>query len=73
MEKSNIKKIVLCVIAVIIIIGIVAIGINVNNRSTHINNDNRNEVQQEEMPQEPQGDDIELKEPSSSKQVGTIK
>lgn len=67
MENSHMKKIILCVIAVIAIaIGIVVVAINMNGKETNIDNNVKNEVQQE-MPQE---NNTEVKEPSSSKQVG---
>lgn len=61
------KKIILCVSAVIaIVICIVVVAINMNGKETNIDNNTKNEIQQEEMPQE----NTEIKEPSSSKQVG---
>jgi hypothetical protein len=71
MEKSNMKKIVLFIITVIIIATcIVIISINISGKDTNINNSIKNEIQQEEMPQEPEYNNMEEKEPSSSKQVG---
>lgn len=72
MEKTNIKKIVLCVITVITIC-IIVIAIKINNKDTDISNNIKNEIQQEEMPQEQEINDIDIKEPSSSEQVGAIK
>lgn len=70
MEKNNIKKILLCVIIlIIIIVSIVAVVINKNSKDTDINNNGKNAVPYEEMPQ----DDTNISEPSSSKQVGRIK
>lgn len=60
------KVIILVIVAIVIITGIVAIAINKNSRDTNIGNNTKNEIQQEEMPQ----DNIDMKEPSSSEQVG---
>lgn len=61
------KKVIILVIVVIVIItSIVAIAINKNSKDSNTGNNIRNEIQQEEMPQ----DNIDMKEPSSSEQVG---
>lgn len=60
------KVIILVIVGIAIITGIVAIAINKNSKDTNIGNNTKNEIQQEEMPQE----NTEIKEPSSSKQVG---
>lgn len=66
MEKNNVKKIILCVIVLIAIITcIVAVTINKNSKDTDIDNNSKNVVPYEEMPQ----DNIDIQEPSSSKQV----
>lgn len=73
MEKSNMKKIVLCVTTVIVIATCIAIiSINISSKDTNINNSTKNEIQQEEMPQESEDNNLDEKEPSSSKEVGFI-
>lgn len=68
MEKNNFKKILLCVIVLIaIIICIAVVAVNRNNKD--INDNSKNTVTYEEMPQ----DNTNMSEPSSSKQVGRIK
>lgn len=61
------KVIILIIVGIVIITGIVAIAMNKNSKDSNTGNNNiRNEIQQEEMPQ----DNIDMKEPSSSEQVG---
>lgn len=73
MEKSNMKKIVLCVTTVIVIATCIAIiSINISSKDTNINNSTKNEIQQEEMPQESEDNNLDEKEPPSSKEVGFI-